>query len=106
MYIGVLRQVVTEKVRLTDEAALDDQTTEDGDLFQWFKHQAAQGVVSAQVCNQTAQGVIIAHRYVTWRHRASSAQMTPPQSPAGSIRSLANMNAMASPKTGTLKIFT
>ena len=73
MYIDVTRQVVTEKVRLTDEAALDDQTTEDGDLFQWFKHQAAQGVVSAQVCNQTAQGVIIAHRYVTWRHRASSA---------------------------------
>ena len=54
MCIDVLRQVVTEKVRLTDEAALDDQTTEDGDLFQWFKHQAAQGVVSAQVCNQTA----------------------------------------------------
>ena len=81
MYIGVLRQVVTEKVRLTDEAALDDQTPEDGDLFQWFKHQAAQGVVSAQVHvrHQTAQGVIIAHRYtyVIRRRRASSAYRYP-----------------------------
>ena len=42
-------QVFAEQIRLTDEAALEQQTDEDGDLFQWFKHQAAKGVVNAQV---------------------------------------------------------
>ena len=38
-----------DQVRLTDEEALGQQTDEQGDLFQWFKYQAAQGVVHAQV---------------------------------------------------------
>ena len=32
-----------------DEKALDQQTDEQGDLFMWLKHQAQQGVTSAQV---------------------------------------------------------
>ena len=36
-------------VRLTNEEAIEQQTEEDGDLFMWFKHQAFQGVVNAQV---------------------------------------------------------
>ena len=43
------RQVATETVRLMDEKALDQQTDEQGDLFMWLKHQAQQGVTSAQV---------------------------------------------------------
>ena len=42
-------KVFTEHIRLTDDKAVELFTEEDGDLFQWFKHQAAQGVVSAQV---------------------------------------------------------
>ncbi|XP_064651624.1 protein sel-1 homolog 3-like [Lineus longissimus] len=40
--------VFTEEIRLTDAAALDIQTDEDGDVFQWVKHQAHQGVLTAQ----------------------------------------------------------
>ena len=36
-------------MRLTDELALKEQTDEEGDLFNWIKHQAKQGVLSAQV---------------------------------------------------------
>ena len=43
--------VYTEAVRLTDEDTINEQTDEDGDLFLWFQHQAAQGVVRAQVRN-------------------------------------------------------
>ena len=32
-----------------DEKTLDQQTDESGDLFMWLKHQAQQGVASAQV---------------------------------------------------------
>lgn len=42
-------QILTELVRLTDEAAMKSQTEEDGDIFQWMKHQAETGVQSAQV---------------------------------------------------------
>ena len=42
-------QVITELVRLTNEDAVKEQTDENGDLFLWFKHQAFQGVVHAQV---------------------------------------------------------
>ena len=42
-------QVLTEHVRLTDDGALREQTEENGDLFLWLRHQATQGVVSAQV---------------------------------------------------------
>ena len=49
MYLSCVTQVVTEKVRLTDDEAMSAQTTVDGDLYQWFKHQASQGDVSAQV---------------------------------------------------------
>ena len=45
----LLLQVVTESVRLTDENHLLEQTDENGDVFLWLKHQAQQGVVSAQV---------------------------------------------------------
>ncbi|CAH1796540.1 unnamed protein product [Owenia fusiformis] len=38
----------TEHIRLTDEAQLDQQTDEKGDLFLWIKHQAQQGVFNAQ----------------------------------------------------------
>ncbi|XP_033729208.1 protein sel-1 homolog 3-like, partial [Pecten maximus] len=40
--------VLTESVRLTDEEQLREQTDEDGDVFQWLKHQASNGVFSAQ----------------------------------------------------------
>ncbi|OWF53033.1 protein sel-1 homolog 3-like [Mizuhopecten yessoensis] len=40
--------VLTESVRLTDEDQLREQTDEDGDVFQWLKHQASNGVFSAQ----------------------------------------------------------
>ena len=36
-------------VRLTNENAVREHTDEDGDLFLWFKHQASQGIVGAQV---------------------------------------------------------
>ena len=42
-------QVFTEMVRLTNDNALREHTDEHGDLFLWFKHQASQGVVGAQV---------------------------------------------------------
>ena len=42
-------QITTEHVRLTDERSLQKQTDEDGDLFNWMKHQAHQGVKGAQV---------------------------------------------------------
>jgi len=42
-------QVFTEMVRLTNENAVREHTDEDGDLFLWFKHQASQGIVGAQV---------------------------------------------------------
>lgn len=48
----------SERVRLTDDAALDQQTDEDGDLFQWFRHQASQGAVHAQVCQALAFVVV------------------------------------------------
>ncbi|KAL8600303.1 hypothetical protein ACOMHN_060921 [Nucella lapillus] len=41
-------QVATETVRLVDEASLDRQTDESGDLFLWLQHQAQHGVASAQ----------------------------------------------------------
>ncbi|XP_067676665.1 protein sel-1 homolog 3-like [Haliotis asinina] len=41
--------VLTESVRLTDEAALKEQTDENGDIFMWLKHQAQAGVASAQI---------------------------------------------------------
>jgi len=47
---GWLLQVFTEMVRLTNENAVREHTQEDGDLFLWFKHQASQGIVGAQVC--------------------------------------------------------
>ncbi|XP_069115229.1 protein sel-1 homolog 3-like [Argopecten irradians] len=40
--------VLTESVRLTNEEQLREQTDEDGDVFQWLKHQASNGVLSAQ----------------------------------------------------------
>ncbi|XP_050415891.1 protein sel-1 homolog 3 [Patella vulgata] len=40
--------VLTEFVRLTDEATLQKQTDEEGDVFLWLKHQAQSGVLSAQ----------------------------------------------------------
>ncbi|ESO89489.1 hypothetical protein LOTGIDRAFT_165081 [Lottia gigantea] len=40
--------VLTESVRLTDEAKLQQQTDEEGDIFLWLKHQAQAGVLSAQ----------------------------------------------------------
>jgi len=40
-------------VRLTNENALREHTDEDGDLFLWFKHQASQGIVGAQVTYQS-----------------------------------------------------
>ncbi|KAK7499889.1 hypothetical protein BaRGS_00008980 [Batillaria attramentaria] len=42
-------EVATEMVRLIDEATMEQQTDESGDLFLWLKHQAQQGVTSAQV---------------------------------------------------------
>ena len=36
-------------VRLTNEYQMNEQTDEDGHLFLWFKHQATQGVLDAQV---------------------------------------------------------
>jgi len=42
-------QVYTEMIRLTNENALREHTDEHGDLFLWFKHQASQGIVGAQV---------------------------------------------------------
>ena len=42
-------QVFTESVRLTDEAAIKEQTDEEGDIFNWITHQAKQGVLTAQV---------------------------------------------------------
>ncbi len=39
----------TEHVRLTDERTLRAQTDEDGDLFNWLKHQAQKGTLSAKV---------------------------------------------------------
>ena len=53
-------QVYTEMVRLTNDNALREHTDEHGDLFLWFKHQASQGVVGAQVFTR---GV-----YLTCRH--------------------------------------
>ena len=56
----------TESVRLTDELALKEQTDEEGDLFNWIKHQAQQGVLSAQVKDvirikrQTSKGLLLA----------------------------------------------
>ena len=47
--ICTLFQLLTELVRLTDEAQMREQTDEEGDLFMWFKHQASNGVLSAQV---------------------------------------------------------
>ena len=55
-------QVITESVRLTDEAQLEQQTDEKGDLFLWFKHQASQGVVSAQVILHGVYGRLGAKR--------------------------------------------
>jgi len=42
-------QVFTETIRLNNEKALREHTDEHGDLFLWFKHQASQGIVGAQV---------------------------------------------------------
>ncbi|XP_074652481.1 protein sel-1 homolog 3-like isoform X1 [Tubulanus polymorphus] len=42
------KDVQTEFVRLTDEVLMKEQTDENGDVFQWIKHQAAQGVASAR----------------------------------------------------------
>lgn len=42
-------EVATEMIRLIDETAMGQQTDESGDLFLWLKHQAQQGVTSAQV---------------------------------------------------------
>ena len=58
MYLSCVTQVVTEKVRLTDDEAMSAQTTVDGDLYQGFKHQASQGVVSAQVGDVSAQTMV------------------------------------------------
>jgi len=41
--------VFVEKVRLTDEHAIEQHTDESGDLFMWLKYQARQGVFNAQV---------------------------------------------------------
>jgi len=54
---------MTESVRLTDEVQLKEQTDEEGDVFQWLKHQAGKGVLSAQVnlsCYKT--------RFMVFRH--------------------------------------
>lgn len=40
--------VVSEKVRLTDEAQLKLQTDDQGDLWNWITHQASHGVNSAR----------------------------------------------------------
>lgn len=42
-------QVYTEMIRLTDTHEVQAQTEETGDYFLWLKHQASQGVLSAQV---------------------------------------------------------
>ncbi|GAB1598661.1 protein sel-1 homolog 3-like [Argonauta hians] len=41
--------VLTESIRLTDEDLVKEQTDENGDIFNWLKHQAKQGVLSAQL---------------------------------------------------------
>lgn len=38
----------TEKIRLTDDEAVDSQTHKEDDLYQWLKYQAETGVSSAQ----------------------------------------------------------
>lgn len=48
-FCPALLKVFTESVRLTDEAALHEQTDEEGDIFHWLTYQAKQGVLSAQV---------------------------------------------------------
>ncbi|XP_061169647.1 protein sel-1 homolog 3-like [Saccostrea echinata] len=40
--------VLTESIRLTDDANLREQTDEDGDVFHWWIHQAKKGVFTAQ----------------------------------------------------------
>lgn len=40
--------IATESIRLIDEARIEAQTSELGDLFLWLKHQAEKGVESAQ----------------------------------------------------------
>lgn len=52
-------QVETEYVRLTDELALKKQTEENGDIYNFVKLQADQGVTSAQVgVHQRNKGVV------------------------------------------------
>ncbi|XP_012944869.1 protein sel-1 homolog 3 [Aplysia californica] len=41
-------EIATESIRLIDEARIDAQTSEVGDLFLWLKHQAQNGVATAQ----------------------------------------------------------
>ncbi|CAI9722675.1 protein sel-1 homolog 3-like [Octopus vulgaris] len=41
--------VLTESVRLNDDIMVKEQTDENGDIFNWLKHQAKQGVLSAQL---------------------------------------------------------
>ena len=43
------KQVHPEQARLTDDWALESQTNMDGDLFMWYKFQAEQGELFAQV---------------------------------------------------------
>jgi len=40
-------------IRLTDTVEIQAQTEETGDYFLWLKHQASQGVLSAQVRNNS-----------------------------------------------------
>lgn len=42
------QDVLTESIRLTDDKVLKEVTDEEGDIFMWLKHQAKQGVLSAQ----------------------------------------------------------
>jgi len=58
-------QVFTEMVRLTNDNALREHTDEHGDLFLWFKHQASQGVVGAQVGHVAWYAAQVQH---TWAH--------------------------------------
>jgi len=77
-------QVFTEMVRLTNDNAVREHTDEDGDLFLWFKHQASQGIVGAQVTTDELSRVmwqrqrrIFCLSPSPWGDRKQSQHLTP-----------------------------
>jgi hypothetical protein len=52
---------MTEYVRLTDDDALQSQTGEGEDIFEWLKHRAAAGALDAQVRGDTSLERMMLH---------------------------------------------